>query len=156
MSIVSINVDSWACRLSCVLFCICFLFLWRCRFFRVFLCTITVFSLYWRVRRTFFFPFRMVRFYLVTTGWIFDTSFYVIIQSINQSGLCGPREQGVVRDVHVLREGRRVWLRRRYRAGVGPAHGRVQAHVRGARVPRGRGDLPGEVSRDIYIICLLC
>ena len=30
------------------------------------------------------FPFRMVFFYLVTTGWIFDFSLYVGIQSINK------------------------------------------------------------------------
>ncbi|CAN0368143.1 unnamed protein product, partial [Ascophyllum nodosum] len=45
-------------------------------------CTITVFSLYRRVRRTFS-PFWMVFFYRVTTDWIFDVS-HVRIQSINQ------------------------------------------------------------------------
>ena len=32
-------------------------FIWRCRFFPGIFCTIAVFSLIWRVRRTFFFPF---------------------------------------------------------------------------------------------------
>ena len=49
------------------------LFVWRCRFFRVFFLYHFRFLFVWRVRRTFF-SFRMVFFYLVTTGWIFDIS----------------------------------------------------------------------------------
>ena len=37
----------------------------------------------WRVPCTF--PFPMVRFYLVTTGWILPSAYYARIQSINQS-----------------------------------------------------------------------
>ena len=49
----------------------CFFFFWRCRFFRVFFCIIPAFSLYGE-----YLSFRMVFFYLVTTGWIFDISLY--------------------------------------------------------------------------------
>ena len=50
--------------------------------FSDYFCTITVFSLYGYV-----FSFRMVFFYLVTTGWVFDISLCEnsINQSINQS-----------------------------------------------------------------------
>ena len=51
-----------------------FLFLWRCRFFRVF-CTIAVTFMdgEYYYRRTFSLP-DDVFFYVVVTGWIFDTS----------------------------------------------------------------------------------
>ena len=50
-----------------------FLFIWRCRFFRVFFLYNFHFLFVWRVRRTFF-PSGWCFFYLVTTGWIFDIS----------------------------------------------------------------------------------
>ena len=56
----------------CVL--LVFLFLWRCRFFRVLLYHYRFLFLR-RVRRTFF-SFQMVFFYFVTTGWIFDIRLY--------------------------------------------------------------------------------
>ena len=55
-------------------------------------CTISAFSLYGEcvVR----FSFRMVFFYLVTTGWIFDISlYYVRIQPINQNAECEESNQ---------------------------------------------------------------
>lgn len=64
------------------------------------------------------------------------------------AGFCGPREQGVLRGVHVFRKGRCERFRRRHGARVGPTDGRVQAHLRGTRLPRGRGYLSGEVNRD--------
>ena len=57
-----------------------FLLLWRCRFFRADLCCRFLFAS-WRVcmeSTSYVFPFRMVFFYLVTTGW----NFYSRIQSI--------------------------------------------------------------------------
>ena len=46
------------------------LFIWRCRFFRVFFSNISTFSLYGEESTSYVFSFRMVFFYLVTTGWI--------------------------------------------------------------------------------------
>ena len=60
-----------------------FLFIWRCRFFRVFFLYNFHFLFVWRVRRTFF-PSGWCFFYLVTTGWIFDIS-PLCEKSINQS-----------------------------------------------------------------------
>ena len=61
-----------------------FLFIWRCRFFRVFFSTISAFSLYRKyVVRSFLPDGVFCFFYLVTTGWIFDTS--LCENSINQS-----------------------------------------------------------------------
>ena len=59
------------------------LFIWRCRFFRVFFDTISAFYLYGEYVYVLFF--RMVFFlsYLVTTGWIFDV--IVCDNSINQN-----------------------------------------------------------------------
>ena len=59
-----------------------FLFIWRCRFFRVFF---VPFPLSLCMESTsYVLSFWMVLFYLVTTGWIFDISLYVRIQLINQ------------------------------------------------------------------------
>ena len=56
--------------------------------FSEYFCTITVYSSLSMESRSYVFPFRMMFFYLVTTGWILDISaYYVRIQSINQSKL---------------------------------------------------------------------
>ena len=57
---------------------------WRCSFFRVFLFTITVFSLFIE-SASYVFSFRVVFSYLVATGWIFYISLLSEKQSINQS-----------------------------------------------------------------------
>ena len=60
-----------------------FVFFWRRHFFRVFF---VPFPLSLCMESTsYVLSFRMVFFYLVATGWIFDISFYVRIQSTNQS-----------------------------------------------------------------------
>ena len=74
----------------CVFFCFCFyffFFLWRCRFFRILLLYPTLlFSLINSMESTsYVFPFRMVFFYLVTTGWIFHISIIICGNSFNQS-----------------------------------------------------------------------
>ena len=90
----------WFVTTVCVLFRFCFflfLFLWRCRFFRVFfvplpfyLCTEST---------SYVLSFRMVFFYLVTTGRIFNISLCEnsTNQSINQSNDLGfPRSNGTL------------------------------------------------------------
>ena len=74
-----------------------FLFPWRCRFFlSEYFCTITVFSLYVEYVVQVF-SFRIVFFYLVTMGWIFDISLCEnSIISINQSINVEPVRQGAV------------------------------------------------------------
>ena len=62
----------------CVLFRFCFslfLFPWRCRFFRVFFVRLPFYLC--MKSASYVFSFRIVFFYLVTTGWIFYIILYV-------------------------------------------------------------------------------
>ena len=61
-----------------------FLFLWRCRFFPSIFVPLPPFCLCMVESTYLLFPFRMVFFYLVTTGWIFYISL-LCKNSINQS-----------------------------------------------------------------------
>ena len=59
-----------------------FLFLFGDIAFSEYFCTMVVFSLYGDEMASYVFHLRMVFFYLVTMGWIFDISLSVKIQSI--------------------------------------------------------------------------